>query len=128
MAETLKRTIMTGETKWLWHSVIEDLIELGGICPYKIEWSFSHPQLFMYDKKLLFISWAKDLFFLLSMKDDDRDLEDIANAFSKVLEYKPFCKYQEQSGLYTYEWDKKDPGGRYKALIKEGKGSITRLL
>ncbi len=55
--------------------------------------------------------------------EEDETLNQLMNAFSKVVEYKPFCKYNfllqkwsKTQILPTYEWDKVDPNGRFEDL------------
>ena len=55
--------------------------------------------------------------------------DNFADAFAKVVEYKPFARYREPTtGLVTVEWDKKDPEGEYQTLEQERKLELTRLL
>jgi len=71
------------------------------------------------------MSWVQDHFLLVSSIDY---IPGLINAFSGVLEYEPFAKYQEPgSGLVTVEWDKKDPAGRYIEIQKEGKLGLESL-
>ena len=61
------------------------------------------------------------------------DFKALMAGLSKVIGYKPFCKYalgvqkgKKSASLPTYEWDKKDKNGRFKEL-KE-KSNIADLV
>ncbi len=51
----------------------------------------------------------------------------IIDAFAEVVEYKPFARYKEPTGMVTTEWDKVNPDGRYRELQAESKPELTRL-
>ena len=113
---------------WAWYNVLEDLVSQGGLERDKVEWSFRDPSLFLYKGKPFCMTWVKDRYLLVSMKNDDEDLETVVDALSKVVEYRPFCKYKEpESLLTTYEWDKLDPGNRYEEIKTEGKIDIQKI-
>lgn len=56
------------------------------------------------------VTWVHGVFMLLTMSAYSQELVD---AFAKVLEYEPFCRYTDENGLSTVEWDKRNPDGRY---------------
>lgn len=60
-----------------------------------------------------------DVLFMLDMVPDEPEL---VEAFAKVLEYRPFCRYRRKqlSGItITYEWAKNDAGSRFLKLQKD---------
>jgi len=129
MTETLKEACTPqGTQQWHWYNVLSDLVEQGGLEEDDIQWSFQNPNAFLYKEKPLFLTWAKDEYLLITMKEDDEDLASVVEALAKVVEYKPFCKYVEpSSSLPTYEWEKINPEKRYQDLQKEGKIDLERL-
>jgi hypothetical protein len=131
MAETIQDAFTpVGAQKWHWYNVQRDLVEQGGlkdkdvmIDPFSVKEAGCDGK---YRDMPFIITWVKDMFLLLSSPEYSSELTD---AFSQVVEYKPFARYKEpSSGLVTVEWDKQDPQGRYKALEQEGKLELTRLL
>jgi hypothetical protein len=106
-----------GNEKWHWYNVASDLNKALGdesvsVDPFTVG---PHGCGGTYNEgNKWFITWVKDTFLLVSMQQYEQRLVD---AFSKVVEYKPFCKYVEpDSKLITVEWDKKDPKGRFVEL------------
>ncbi len=74
------------------------------------------------------VSWINDAMLMVTMKKDGPLLERLANAYSKVIEYSPLCKYTEElGGMKTYEWAKNDSEERYRSLVEEGKQDLVRL-
>ena len=61
---------------------------------------------------------------MLTMKQFSQQLVD---AFSKIVEYQPFCRY-ENNGMVTVEWNKSDSEMSF-ALIQKNKEftNIIRL-
>ena len=122
MAETIK------EGKWHWFNVMKDLDQLGGLAGVVVD------PLTMTDHGCggqtkegtkFYITWIPETFLLLSMTKDEQALID---AFAKVVEYRPFCRYVEKdNGLLTVEWDKKDPDGRFVDLQSKDKKDIKRI-
>jgi hypothetical protein len=115
MAETM-RVGCDGTEKWHWWQIQTDLVEQGGlnehdtfIDPLSMKENASYGA---YKNKKFVFSWAKDKFFMLSTLEYSQILVD---AFSKVLEYKPFCRYS-RDGIITVEWDKVDPQSRLNTL------------
>lgn len=121
----MAETITNG--KWLWHSVMHDLKEQGGIevviSPLSVT---PHGCSGKTEKETMFyITWIPNTFLLLSMTADEPAL---VEAFSKTIEYTPFCKYNsKESGLLTYEWDKNNPDGRFSDLQTEGELNLEKL-
>jgi len=62
-------------------------------------------------------------------------MKTLIEGFSKVVGYKPFCKYtlmyevgNRTPPLPTYEWDRIDPDSRYQELSKKKTTSgLTKL-
>lgn len=124
MAETL-----SDHGVWRWADMAEDLrqaglqgviidpLSLGENC-HSIGGSTKEGEKF-------YVTWLKDHFMMLSMKKKNQS---IINAFSKVLEYKPFAEYiSAESGIYTIEWDKKDAKGRFKALQEKKEKNLKEI-
>ncbi len=114
----------SGGFKWHWYSIMEDLHRAGlksvVIQPFPLG-----PNCFpgSYKGKNFIVSWAKDTLLMVSMKEKEypgATLRELVDGFSKVVEYRPFCKYRF-NGLATVEWDKHDPHGRRRQLEDEGK-------
>ncbi|MEI6849655.1 MAG: hypothetical protein WCK29_01325 [archaeon] len=75
------------------------------------------------------VSWIKDALLMVTMKKDGPLLTQLADAYSKVVDYKPFCKYTEElGGMKTYEWAKNDAFERIAQLKSEGKKDLTLFL
>jgi hypothetical protein len=122
MAETILRGCDDGRNKWHWYSVMSDLENAGypgiTIDPLTGGQGGNTP-----DGNRFYMTWAPNTYFLITLVD--RPDNKLIEAFSKVLEYRPFCKYQDsahgQSIGTTYEWDKMDPEGRFNELVRNGK-------
>lgn len=121
MSETLRDACTPrGTQKWHWYSVLDDLVRQGGLVKEEVQWSFSDPGIFLYKRKPLIMTWAKDQYLLVTMERDDEDFARVVNAFTRVVEYGPFCKYVDpENNMPTYEWDKINPEERFRALQKE---------
>ena len=106
-----------------------DLVEQAGLNREDFEYAVGH---FKYKGKLVIISHIFDQHLVVNISgQDDTDAKELIDAFSTVMEDKPFCKYDLHAGeiagiMLTYEWDKVDANGRYEAL--SGKPRITDLL
>jgi len=117
MAETIQ------ERNGLWHVMLaeKDLVNQAGLNPDDFERDFGF---FKYKGRPVIMSHTYGQHLVVSMQGkEDVDLNTLMESFSKVVEYKPFCKYnllpQEGSKaptLPTYEWDKVDPNGRFDEL------------
>lgn len=123
MAETLQ-SACGGPAKWHWYSVMEDLKVQGGlegviINPLTVDANGCGGE----TKKgtRFFLTWMKNLFLLVSVSQEEPEL---IEAFAKVVEYRPFCRYLDEHGMLTFEWDKSDPNGHFANLQK---GKVTKL-
>ena len=112
MAETIRNG------KWLWYDVMNDLEKQGGLTGVVIEPTSVGPYGCGGNTKKgtgFYITWIADTFLLVSMSQEEQELID---AFAKIVEYAPFCRYSKD-GMLTFEWDKQDPEGRFKDLAEE---------
>ena len=119
----------------LWHVSLaqQDLIEQAGLNKKDFEDNFTH---FNYKNRKVIIShiFKEHLVVSVSCKEDE-DIKNLMDGFSKVVEYKPFCKYllmipngNETTPLPTYEWDKINPSSRYEVLSsKKNISNLVRL-
>jgi hypothetical protein len=115
------------EGKWRWQDVMRDLEIQGGlkgviIDPFTVE-AHGCGGITAAGTKFV-ITWIRDIFLLVSMTKEETELID---AFAKVVGYRPFCCYIEKPGVITFEWDKKDPEGRFASLKKEGKNQLKKV-
>ena len=127
MAETIQ------ERNGLWHIIlaVKDLVQQAGLNPDDLEEDWGH---FKYKNRRVIISHSYGQHLVVSMEGkEDEDLKLLMESFSKVVEYKPFCKYnmipKEGSKppiLPTYEWDKVNPNARYDEL--SNKPNIADLI
>jgi hypothetical protein len=92
--------------KWHWFNVMADLQKAGlpeisinplSVTPYGCGGTLG--------KTRFYFSWVKDVLLILTMDHFDQRLVD---AFAKVLEYRPFCRY-DRDRMVTVEWTKEDP-------------------
>jgi len=117
------------QPKWHWYNISRDLEEQGGlqgvtIDPLSVQGCSCEGE----TKKgtRFVISWAPDMFLLLSVTQDEKELVD---AFAAVVGYRPFCRYvSRESSLLTYEWDKQDPAGRFAELKRAGETNLERVV
>jgi hypothetical protein len=116
MAETIQNGC-DGQAKWHWYNVMEDLKNQGGLDGVVINpLSVNAHGCGGETKKgtQFYITWVFNVFLLVSMSQEEQELVD---AFAKVVGYRPFCRYiSKDSGLLTFEWDKKNPDGRFAKL------------
>lgn len=100
-----------GKYRWPLMDIVNDLVEQGGIRDEDLEVTREmnlryreHPIIFTHDyKQGLILS-------------SNADLGDLVEAFSRILELKPFCKYTlatKNAELVTYEWNKVNSMMRY---------------
>lgn len=122
----------------LWHIVLarDDLIKQAGLNEKDLETDL---MCLRYKGRTVIISheYRKELVVSMEGKEDE-DLRTLIGGFSKVVGYKPSCKYNlrtQLSGknpgslpfyLPTYEWDKVDPKKRFNELKQ--KKSISDLV
>ncbi len=119
MVETLQRN-------GLWHRdlIIMDLIKQANFKEADFKPEFGPG--FSYKGRIAVISHIYNKELVVSIGgDEDNDLREIMEGFSKIVEYKPFCKYvlnldgHLDKPLVTYEWDKFNPNGRYFELDRK---------
>ena len=118
MAETIERGC-DGSQKWHWCNVMNDLEKQGGLAgvvidPLSMDAHGCGGQ--TKEGTTFYITWVPDTFLLVSTSKEEQVL---VEAFAKVVEYRPFCRYVNKKGLLTFEWDKKDPEGRFAELRGE---------
>lgn len=127
MAETIQNGC-GGEAKWHWYNVMKDLRVQGGLDGVVIDpLSVSAHGCGGKTKKgtKFYITWMPDILLLVSMSQEEQELID---AFAKVVEYRPFCRYiSKESGLLTFEWDKKNPNGRLAELQAVGEAELQAI-
>jgi hypothetical protein len=124
MAESIKDR-GTGP-KWHWHAVMKDLREQGGldgvvIDPLSVGANSCGGD---FNGNSFLISWVYGEFMMLSMQNYSQEL---VNAFAKVLEYEPFCRYDEGGVVPTVEWDKGNSDRRFAELTAGGKPNLQRF-
>ena len=119
-----------GHKSWQWYQVMEDLDKIGGLPNVVIDPLTVKREGSCLGKTeigtVFYITWAINTFLLVTMSQDEPKL---IEAFSKVLEYKPFCQYIEDSEktLITFEWDKIDPIARFEELQKKQVKELQKL-
>ncbi len=120
----------------LWHVTLaeKDLVEQAGLNQSDFEQDFGF---FKYKERLVIVSHIFNEHLVVSMEgEEDEDMKTLIDGFSKVVEYKPFCKYflipsngSKAPPLPTYEWDKTNPDSRYAELSsKETTSNLIKLL
>lgn len=126
MAETIDRG-HGGSGKWHWFNVMSDLENQGGLAGVVIDpLSMSAHGCGGQTKNCtkFYITWVPDTFLMLSMSQEEPAL---VEAFAKVVEYRPFCRYINEPGLLTIEWDRKDPESRFAVLQGNGEKELQRI-
>lgn len=126
MSETTTRV---GYNKFLWlPNEVQSDLRMAGLEDLEIHLGFPCGHFGFYKREPFNVSWIKDKLLMVSMRNDGPLLEQLAEAYSKVVEYKPFCKYTEPlGGLKTYEWAKHDSKERHIQLLVEGKLELLIL-
>lgn len=124
MPETL--TNNHGIEKWTWANVMGDLRDQGGldgviidpfsVCPAGCTGKYSGNH--------FSISWVKDVLLMLTMEEPSDTLVD---AFTKVVNYSPFCRYMDKNGLPTVEWAKNDADQRFAELKRGSVYALVRI-
>ncbi|MCL5019382.1 MAG: hypothetical protein M1426_02750 [Patescibacteria group bacterium] len=109
--------------KWHWDNVMRNLATQGGLKGVTIDPLSSNGFGFLgeYNGNRFAMTWT-GAFLLLTLQVGFS--QDLVDAFSKVMEYKPFCQY-ERDGQITIEWDKIDPQARISEL--QGKQHIGEV-
>ena len=118
--------IETIQQNGLWHLTLayHNLIDQGGISEEDLGYELIN---LTYKKRKVVISHIYNEHLVVSLEgEDNEDTKNLMNAFSKVVEYQPFCKYNLKLGiknisLPTYEWDKIDSEGRFRELKEKKK-------
>lgn len=127
MAETIQNEC-GGEAKWHWYNVMNDLKIQGGLDGVTIDPLSVNPHGCGGETQKgtkFYITWVPDMFLLVSMSQEEQELID---AFAKVVEYQPFCRYiSKESGLLTFEWDKKNSDGRFAELQAAGEVELQAI-
>lgn len=128
--------VETIQKNGLWHVTLveRDLVEQAGLNQDDFEQDFGF---FRYKDRPVVISHIFDQHLVVSVEgEEDDDMKVLMDGFSKVVGYRPFCKYIFSSSnngkllsLLTYEWDKADPDSRYQELSnKQTTLDLTKLL
>ncbi len=125
MPETLSSC--AGSPRWLWHSVMKDLEEQGGlpgvvIDPLTLTPSGCSGQT---EKGQAFVvTWCHEEFLMVTTLVE---VPELIEAFAKVVGYRPLCKYTKNR-MVTFEWDKVHPTDRFLALSFDQEiTSLTRI-
>lgn len=126
MAETIKRGC-DGRRKWHWFNIMTDLEKQGGLAgviidPLSVNTNGCGGQ--TKEGTKFYITWVPDMFLLISMSQEEQAL---VEAFAKVVEYPPFCRYINEHGLLTIEWDKTNPERRFAELQRNGEKELQRI-
>lgn len=124
MPETI--TAHHGVEKWTWANVMRDLQVQGGleeviIDPLSVDLAGCGGE---YVGNRFFISWVKDILLMLTMREHS---EPLVKAFTKVIDYPPFCKYLDDNGFTVVEWAKNDANERFAQLERDGAYGLVRL-
>lgn len=131
--ETVLRS-ENGIDRWHWQNVIgdlqlqagyHDLIHLSSRENPSDDLFFPHEyQGLLRNGESIFIKWHKDYMFLWAR----RVITELVDAFSIVLECKPFCSYEEHDGFFVVlVWNKVDPERHYLNLKSAGKKKLTKF-
>ena len=118
-----------GRKIWHWPDIKNDLVKQGGleakeitIDSHSVE---DHRYSGSYKSNVFHVNWAKDVLLIIAMEKFDQAL---INAFTKVVEYKPFCRYtSKESGLITFEWNKKVSKQRFAILQEAGEPDLQKI-
>lgn len=126
--------VETIQTNRLWHQslIVKDLVEQAGFDEKDITWKLTYVE---YKGRPIIVSHIFNEHMVVSIKGkDDEDFRSLREGLSKIVGYKPFCKYDLIIGnditisLPTYEWDKIDPESRYQELsIKENISGLVKI-
>ncbi len=124
MPETL--TNNHGIEKWTWANVMGDLRDQGGldgviIDPFSVDPAGCTGK---YSGNHFSMSWVKDVLLMLTMEEPSDALVD---AFTKVVNYSPFCRYMDKNGLPTVEWAKNDADQRFAELERGSVYALVRI-
>ncbi len=104
-----------GVKKWMWYNIMSDLEvqgDLPGVVIYPL-YTGPHSCSGILGNNRLFISWFHNQGLVVSMHEYSQPLVD---AFSAVVGYEPFCRYETPGDITTVEWDKIDPEERFSQM------------
>lgn len=126
MTETLQ-----SNGQWHYSLVISDLASQGGIKRTDLEFDIGHIK---YKGRRVFVSHIAGDHLVVSLEGKDNKAQaKLISAFSKIVEYQPFCRYTlhikdnpNVPPLPTFEWDKINPKKRLASL--KLKNNITELV
>lgn len=99
MAETIEN--LGSGAKWHWYNVMSDLKEQGGLSdvvidPLSVD---AHGCGGQHGDNRFYITWVHNQFLLVTMQ---RFSQQLVDAFARVVEYQPFCRY-DRYGMVTIE-------------------------
>jgi len=125
----MSETIRSNCEGWHWEDVTSDLKKVG-ISNVKMHSQIVDPFGMGYtDGEPFTISWKRNELLMITMRQDNATLTRLVDAFSKIVEYKPFCKYTDFGGMKTYEWAKEDAKERYIEISEDiSKRNLVRLV
>ena len=116
-----------GVDRWLWHSIMKDLEEQGGlpevvIDPLSVKESFCGGR--TKEGVAFTVTWCYEEFLMVTTLVE---VPELIEAFAKVVGYRPLCKYTKNR-MVTFEWDKVHPTDRFLALSSDQEiTSLTRV-
>ena len=130
MAETTKLASYDSQM-WLWDDMMSDLERQGGLIGVVIEEPFYEDGGYngscngqTKEGTMFYISWSFNWYLLVSMSREEPAL---IEAFARVVEYRPFCRYINEDGLLTFEWNKQDPEECFAELQEEEVKELQRV-
>jgi hypothetical protein len=128
MPETITQRF-DGMAAWKWHDMIRDLEQQGGLENILIDPLSVGANSCMgeHNGNRFAVSWEKDVLLMLTIVDDSKDLID---AFARVVDYQPFCRYIQIAGeheLTVVEWAKNDADERFAKLQKDRTPGLKRI-
>jgi hypothetical protein len=115
---------MDGGSTWHILNAISDLVNQANLNEKHIESEFG-PAFRYKGMIVILISHKYQEHLVVGMEGkEDSGLKAVMDGFSKVVDYKPFCKYtlplnetpDKISSLVIYEWDRINPSRRYAEL------------
>lgn len=115
MPETIRN--LGNGPKWHWQDMEKDLREQGGLASVQMSDTSGSP---LYRGHLghigFTVSWQKDNYLSLCM---DRLSQSLVDAFTAVLGYSPFCRYQKDD-LVIVDWLAHPSPGFFELLERGG--------
>lgn len=119
MAETLICD-PNGERAWYWYNIKKNLEEQGGLDGVIISPVITdgHCGEGVTKEGVRFdFLWFNDAYMIVAMNQEDQN---IIEAFAKVVEYRPFCRYIQENGYFAFAWIKNNPDDVYALLQQQG--------